>query len=394
MAAKSRPCNRVRDVGGTCRFFDDNFRQARKRPLNHHDQKLGRQEKPGNPDDTTVSGALEAIADFSMNGAPRPPAAHEVTVDESVSGQRIDNFLATYLKGVPRTRIYRLLRRGEVRVNRGRVRQHYRLVPGDVVRVPPVRAAGARQRKTPSGARQRAVEQAILHEDDGLIVLNKPAGWAVHGGSGLDFGVIECLRAARPRARRLELVHRLDRDTSGCLLVAKRRGVLSALHEALREERVRKGYLALVRGSFGARRRCEAPLLREQRRTGERIVRVHTGGKRSVTDFLPVEAGEAASLVMARPRTGRTHQIRVHAASLHAPLAGDEKYGDRAFNRLMRSYGLGRLFLHAASVAVPAGDGWAEFEAPLPPDLAAVLTSLGLGAAGLSRFWSIGRARA
>ena len=315
-----------------------------------------------------------------MDESHRPPAAHEVTVDESASGQRIDNFLAAYLKGVPRTRIYRLLRRGEVRVNRGRVRQYYRLVSGDVVRVPPVRTAGARPRKTLAETRQRAVEQAILHEDDGLIVLNKPAGWAVHGGSGLDFGVIECLRAARPHARRLDLVHRLDRDTSGCLLVAKRRGVLSSLHEALREERVRKSYLALTRGNFGARRRrCDAPLLREQRRTGERIVRVHAGGKRSVTDFVPVEAGEIASLVMARPRTGRTHQIRVHAASLHVPLAGDEKYGDRAFNRLMRPHGLRRLFLHAASVAVPAGDGWTEFEAPLPPDLAAVLASLGLG---------------
>ena len=317
-----------------------------------------------------------------MDEAHRSPA-HAITVDESASGQRIDNFLAAYLKGVPRTRIYRLLRRGEVRVNRGRVRQHYRLVPGDVVRIPPVGTAWPRPRRTPAETRQRAVERAILYEDDGLIVLDKPAGWAVHGGSGLDFGVIECLRAARPRARRLELVHRLDRDTSGCLLVAKSRGVLSSLHEALREERVRKGYLALVRGRFGSRRRrCEAPLLRERRRTGERIVRVHAGGKRSVTDFTSVEAGEVASLVMARPRTGRTHQIRVHAVNLHAPLAGDEKYGDHVFNRLMRSHGLRRLFLHAASITVPVGDGWTEFEAPLPPDLAAVLASLGIGSAG------------
>ena len=317
-----------------------------------------------------------------MHETLRPSGAHEVTVDESASGQRIDNFLAAYLKDVPRPRIYRLLRRGEVRVNRGRVRHHYRLMPGDVVRVPPVRAAETETKpwKSPAEARQRTVEQAILHEDDGLIVLNKPAGWAVHGGSGLDFGVIECLRAARPRARRIELVHRLDRDTSGCLLIAKRRSVLASLHEALREERVRKGYLALTRGNFGPRRRhCEAPLLREQHCTGERIVRVHAGGKRSATDFVPVETGKVASLVMARPRTGRTHQIRVHAAHLHAPLAGDEKYGDRAFNRLMRSHGLKRLFLHAACVTVPAGEGWKEFEAPLPPNLVAVLASLGLG---------------
>lgn len=319
-----------------------------------------------------------------MNEADRPrrEAAHRITVDESASGQRIDNFLMLYLKGVPRSRIYRLLRRGEVRVNRGRVRQHYRLSRGDIVRVPPVRVADSRPRKTPAEDRQRAMERAILYEDDGLIVLNKPAGWAVHGGSGLDFGVIECLRAARPGAGRIELVHRIDRDTSGCLLVAKRRSVLSSLHEALRKERVHKRYLALTRGNFGSRRRrSEAPLLREQRRNGERIVRVHTEGKRSVTDFVPVEAGNIASLVVAQPRTGRTHQIRVHAADLHMPLAGDEKYGDHAFNRLMRSYGLKRLFLHAASIAIRTGEGRMKFEAPLVPELAAVLESLGLAPA-------------
>ena len=311
---------------------------------------------------------------------PRREAAHDVAVNESVSGQRIDNFLAVYLKGVPRARIHRLLRRGEVRVNRGRVRSHYRLAPGDIVRIPPVRVAEPRSRKVPTEMRRRAIERTILYEDDGLIVLNKPAGWAVHGGSGVDFGVIECLRAARPCAGRIELVHRLDRDTSGCLLVAKRRSVLSSLHEALRKERVRKRYLALARGNFGSRRRrSDAPLLREQRRSGERIVRVHADGKRAVTDFVPVEVGDVASLVIAQPRTGRTHQIRVHAANLHAPLAGDEKYGDRGFNRLMRSHGLRRLFLHAASIAILTGEARMAFEAPLVPELAAVLESLGLG---------------
>jgi len=309
----------------------------------------------------------------------RREAAREITVDDSASGQRIDNFLATYLRGVPRVRIYRLLRRGEVRVNRGRVRQHYRLAHGDVVRIPPVWTGGSQSRKTPSETRQRDVHRAILHEDDGLIVLNKPSGWAVHGGSGLDFGVIECLRAARPHARRIELVHRLDRDTSGCLLIAKRRSVLSTLHEAMRRESVRKRYLALVKGNFGGRRRrCDAPLLREQRGSGERVVRVHPAGKRSATEFVPVQVGDVASLVVAQPRTGRTHQIRVHAAQLDAPLAGDDKYGDREFNRLMRRYGLKRLFLHAASIAIPSGDGWTEFEAPLVPELAMVLASLGL----------------
>ena len=300
-------------------------------------------------------------------------------MDESVSGQRVDNFLVHHLAGVPRSRIYRLLRRGEVRVNRGRVRQHYRLSPGDVVRIPPVRIADTGPRMTPSQERQRAIERAILFEDDGLIVVNKPAGWAVHGGSGVDFGVIECLRAARPRAGRMELVHRIDRDTSGCLLVAKRRSLLASLHEALRKERVHKRYLALVRGDFGTRRRrSEAPLLREQRRTGERVVRVHSAGKPSVTEFLPVRVGDVASLVAAVPRTGRTHQIRVHAANLHMPLAGDEKYGDFAFNRLMRSYGLKRLFLHAASIAIGTGQDRTVFEAPLAPELAAVLASMGI----------------
>ena len=332
--------------------------------------------------------------DRRMDGANRQPrtAAHEVIVDESASGQRIDNFLITYLKGVPRTRIYRLLRRGEVRVNRGRVRQHYRLAVGDVIRIPPVRAGEVRPAKTPSEARRRDIDRAILHEDDRLIVLNKPAGWAVHGGSGLDFGVIECLRAARPHARGMELVHRLDRDTSGCLLIAKRRSVLLSLHEALRTERVRKRYLALVEGGFGQRRRrCDAPLLREQRASGERIVRVRADGKRSVTDFVPIETGNVASLVMAQPRTGRTHQIRVHAAELHSPLAGDEKYGDRAFNRLMRSHGLRRLFLHALSIALPCGNEWIEFEAPLGPELAAVLASLGFDSGRVPR---PGRSRA
>ena len=277
--------------------------------------------------------------------------------------------------------MYRLLRRGEVRVNRGRVRPDYRLAPGDIVRVPPVWMADAQPRQTPTRERRRAIERSILHEDDGLIVLNKSAGWAVHGGSGVDFGVIETLRAIRSGAGRIELVHRIDRDTSGCLLVAKRRRVLTSLHEALRKGQVHKRYLALTRGNFGSRhRRSDLPLLREQRRTGERIVRVHADGKPSLTSFVPVDVSDVASVVMVRPRTGRTHQIRVHAAELRMPLAGDEKYGDHSFNRLMRSYGLKRLFLHAASMSIRIGDERLEFEAPLAPELVTVLESLGLRA--------------
>ena len=311
----------------------------------------------------------------------RRDAAYQVAIDESASGQRVDNFLAHHLKGVPRSRMYRLLRRGEVRVNRGRVRPDYRLAPGDIVRVPPVWMADAQPRQTPTRERRRAIERSILHEDDDLIVLNKSAGWAVHGGSGVDFGVIETLRAIRSGAGRIELVHRIDRDTSGCLLVAKRRRVLTSLHEALRKGQVHKRYLALTRGNFGSRhRRSDLPLLREQRRTGERIVRVHADGKPSLTSFVPVDVSDVASVVMARPRTGRTHQIRVHAAELRMPLAGDEKYGDHSFNRLMRSYGLKRLFLHAASMSIRIGDERLEFEAPLAPELLTVLESLGLRA--------------
>ena len=309
-------------------------------------------------------------------------AVHEITVDESVSGQRVDNFLTFHLKGVPRPRIYRLLRRGEVRVNRGRVRQHYRLAVGDIVRIPPVWTKETESRQTPTEKRRQAIERAILYEDDALIVLNKPAGWAVHGGSGVDFGVIECLRAVRPAVRRIELAHRIDRDTSGCLLVAKKRSMLASLHEALRNERVQKRYFALVRGNVGPRnRRSDARLLREQRRTGERIVRVHAQGKASTTKFIPVEVGNVASLVVAQPRTGRTHQIRVHAAHLGMPLAGDEKYGDFAFNRLMRSHGLKRLFLHAASVSIGSGENRMAFEAPLDSNLVSVLDSMGFAAA-------------
>ena len=316
----------------------------------------------------------------------RRDAVREVAIDESASGQRVDNFLTLHLKGVPRSRMYRLLRRGEVRVNRGRVRPDYRLVLGDIVRIPPVWVVDAQPKKTPTRERGRAIERSILYEDDGLIVLNKPAGWAVHGGSGVDFGIIECLRAVRSCAGRIELVHRIDRDTSGCLLVAKRRRVLASLHEALRKGQVHKRYLALTRGNFGPRRRrSDVPLLREQRRTGERIVRVHADGKRSVTNFVPVEVGDIASLVMAQPRTGRTHQIRVHAAALQMPLAGDEKYGDYSFNRSMQSYGLKRLFLHAASIAIQTGDERLEFEAPLAPELVSVLDSLGLRASPVHR---------
>ncbi len=325
-------------------------------------------------------------ARLSLEGM-RYEAAQQVVVDEAFSGQRIDNYLMARLKGVPRPHIYRLLRRGEVRVNRARVRQRYRLAAGDLVRIPPMHfKLESEPAKRPTPSDQNMIERAILHEDDHLIVLDKPSGVAVHGGSGIDFGVIESLRASRPDLRRLELVHRLDRETSGCLVIAVDRTVLKELHRAIRQGQVRKEYLLLVRGDCGSKPVvCDAPLKREERHHLDRIVRVDPTGKPSRTRFEPLARGEIASLVRARPRTGRTHQIRVHAASLGLYLAGDRKYGDREFNRRMRKLGLHRLFLHAFSITLPmnsgatgSGDHRMRFHAPLGEDLKSLLKRLGL----------------
>lgn len=299
-------------------------------------------------------------------------------ISEDAAGQRLDNFLLARLKGVPKSHVYRLLRKGEVRVNKGRVKPEYRLEAGDVVRLPPVRrpepgSTPARGRS--AGAR---LETRIIHEDDRLIVLDKPSGIAVHGGSGLSHGVIEALRAARPEAPYLELVHRLDRETSGCLLIAKRRSMLRALHELLREGRVEKRYLALVKGRWELGQVRLEDRLRKSIRGGERMVTVDESGKTAASIFRPVEIGSAASLLEVRIMTGRTHQIRVQAAEAGHPLAGDERYGDRDYNRKMKALGLDRLFLHAASVGWedPVSGEWRMFSAPLPEDLGDVLSRL------------------
>jgi 23S rRNA pseudouridine955/2504/2580 synthase len=315
--------------------------------------------------------------------SPKRAAAHELTIDERHAGQRIDNFLMASLKGLPRTRIYRILRRGEVRVNKGRIRQHYRLKPGDVVRIPPLRLGEAVTPEEPAAGLLQRVEEAILFEDGGLIVLDKPSGIAVHGGSGRSHGVIEALRASRGAHQYLELVHRLDRDTSGCLMIAKRRPVLTALHAALRHGKVAKRYLVLVEGNWGGgAREVETGLRRNVLRSGERLVRVDAAGKVGRTRFVPRATSKRASLVEARPFTGRTHQIRVHAASAGHPVAGDVKYGVREFNKWMRNHGLRRLFLHAAGLELDnPGDGTRlKLTAPLPAELARVLASLNLGA--------------
>jgi 23S rRNA pseudouridine955/2504/2580 synthase len=309
----------------------------------------------------------------------RPAEARTAIVDESASDQRIDNFLLRTLKGVPRSHVYRLLRNGEVRVNSRRVEATYRLQPGDRVRIPPIRVAApvAPRRPVP---RDHALP--IAYEDEALLVVNKPAGAAVHGGSGISFGVIERLRAARPQARVLELAHRLDRETSGLLIVAKKRAALTALHAALREGRVAKRYLVLVRGTWSrGTRDVVLPLRKRVTAAGERRVSVAEGGQESRTRFEPVRACDGFTLLAARLDTGRTHQIRVQLAHLGFPIAGDDKYGDFELNRELARRGLKRMFLHAAELELehPATGVRLALRVPLPDDLQRFLDGLGDG---------------
>ncbi len=299
-----------------------------------------------------------------------------VTVDPEREGQRIDNFLATRLKGVPRSLIYRILRTGQVRVNGRRAKPDTRLAGGDEVRIPPVRVAEREPSAAPAEGRLERIEAAIVYEDRDFLVLDKPSGVASHGGSGISHGAIELLRAARPNDA-LELVHRLDRDTSGVLVLARRRAALTGLQAAIREGRATKRYLALVRGHLSqARLTVDAPLRKSILQGGERMVRVDPEGKASVSHFIEVERHADASFVEVAIETGRTHQIRVHGAHIGHPLAGDDKYGDKAFNRRMRDAGLKRLFLHAARFEFSLGERDYSFSVPLPADLRGVLDAL------------------
>ncbi len=317
---------------------------------------------------------------MATNTTTSPPHARQIEINDDNEGQRIDNFLVTKLKGVPKSRIYRILRKGEVRVNKGRVKPAYRLQSGDIVRIPPVRVAvpGASQKQLLPGLVKR-LHEAILYEDSNLLIINKPPGIAVHGGSGVNQGVIETLRAAQLEARFLELVHRLDRDTSGCLIIAKKRSILRTLHELLRSDGVDKRYLALVEGKWqGGKQRVEAPLRKNQLTSGERIVRVDPQGKPAITLFKPIHQYQQATLVEVKLITGRTHQVRVHAAHIGHPIAGDEKYGNPAFNKLMRTQGLSRLFLHARSLNFKLAPDAAPIQvsAPLQNKLQALLDRL------------------
>lgn len=324
------------------------------------------------------SGAREDSAALDQQSLA-PAQVRLLTISEDEADQRIDNFLLRVCKGVPKSHIYRVLRSGEVRVNKGRIDQTYRLRPGDVVRIPPVRVAQKETRAVPGA------EFSILLEDAHLLVIDKPAGVAVHGGSGVSYGVIEQLRAARPQAKFLELVHRLDRETSGILLLAKKRSALTNLHEQIREGRLDKRYLALVHGEWSnARQHVKLPLFKYTTPDGERRVRVQADGLPSHTVFNLVRRFGEFALLEAELKTGRTHQIRVHLASSGFPIAGDDKYGDFGLNRVLQKAdgsraALKRMFLHAHQITFlhPESGQPVTLKAPLPPDCRQFLESLG-----------------
>ncbi|MGF1694891.1 23S rRNA pseudouridine(955/2504/2580) synthase RluC [Vibrio lamellibrachiae] len=301
-----------------------------------------------------------------------------VDIDEDMAGQRIDNFLRNQLKNLPKSMVYRIVRKGEVRVNKKRIKAEYKLQPGDIVRIPPVTLEEKDDEPVISTKLNKVaqLESNIIFEDDHLLILNKPSGLAVHGGSGLKFGAIEALRALRPTARFLELVHRIDRDTSGILLVAKKRSALRHLQAQFREKTVKKFYFALVMGQWkGTCKVINAPLLKNEVNS---IVRVNPKGKASETRFKIIEKFDDATLIQASPITGRTHQIRVHAQYAGHPIAWDDRYGDRRFDAYTGKCGLDRLFLHAANIKFihPSTEDSVDISAPMEAKLERVIKSL------------------
>ena len=307
----------------------------------------------------------------TVSNPPSPQVKH-IEICEANAEQRLDNFLISFLKGVPKTRIYRIVRKGEVRVNKGRVEVSYKLKIGDIVRVPPVRVAEKKDEIIIQPALRFNLENQIIYEDDGFIVLNKPSGFAVHGGSTVDSGIIEAMRQIRPQQKFLELVHRLDKETSGCLLIAKKRAVLKVLHEFFRSDGVRKTYIALLAGQYQRKKQVvDVPLLKNIGLSGERMVSVNKAGKSAETLFTRLKQFQDATLVHAAPKTGRTHQIRVHAAWLGHPIIGDDRYGEDATNKTFKKRGYKRLFLHAEQLRFnhPVTGEPLHFTAPLPDDL-------------------------
>lgn len=314
-----------------------------------------------------------------MNESNKPQVKF-YTIDSEDTGQRIDNFLLKTLKGVPKSHIYRLLRKGEIRVNKKRIKPEYKLLLDDVLRVAPIRISEKTNVVSTQLSVVASLESKILFEDERLIVINKPSGMAVHGGSGVNFGLIEALRALRPDARMLELVHRLDRDTSGCLVIAKKRSALRHLHEQLRNKNVQKFYHALVKGHWSNKlTRVTDALKKNDLKSGERVVIVdNINGKESETRFKVLQHYQNATLVRAFPVTGRTHQIRVHCQIKGHSIACDDKYGHESFDAEMRAIGLKRLFLHAASIEFthPSTEQRLKIEAPLDDKLQTVLSQL------------------
>ncbi|OQK18262.1 23S rRNA pseudouridylate synthase [Methyloprofundus sedimenti] len=297
-------------------------------------------------------------------------------ITDAHEGQRLDNFLMNILKGVPKSHIYRIIRKGEVRINKGRCDAKHKLSIGDIVRIPPVRVTEEKQLVSAPAYLTASLTRDILFEDDAILVINKPSGFAVHGGSGISSGVIEALRELRPDSRFLELVHRLDRDTSGCLIIAKKRSTLRILHEYFRGDGVKKNYLALLHGRWEQQKIIvDQPLLKNISQGGERMVKISSSGKPSKTLFRRLALYHDTTLVEASPYTGRTHQIRVHAAWLGHAIIGDERYGENEINKDFRRRGYKRLFLHAHKLqfAHPISGEILKLIAPLPVDLQALL---------------------
>jgi 23S rRNA pseudouridine955/2504/2580 synthase len=298
-----------------------------------------------------------------------------LTVDERGEGQRLDNFVLRHMPAVPKTRLYRAMRKGEIRVNKRRAKPEQRLALGDEVRLPPLATPAPGPKAVAPPGWQERIADAVVYEDEQLLAINKPSGLAVHGGSGLDFGLIETLRTMRPKDRYLELVHRLDRETSGLILVARRPAALREMHRLLRDRGVvEKRYVALVSGRWPrALRSVEAPLQKRERSSGERIVHVAQGGKTSLTEFRILEQFSRCTLVEAMPITGRTHQIRVHAQHARHPILGDDKYYDATSRDLAVALGAKRLFLHARALRFRLGDRDYDLQAALGPELETVL---------------------
>ncbi len=295
-----------------------------------------------------------------------------LTVNEEHAERRLDNFLIGHFGSVPKTRIYQMIRKGEVRVNKGRIKQNYRLQLGDMVRIPPVYITPRENLSKPPEALSRLIKNSIIYEDEYLLAINKPSNIAVHSGSGVPYGVIEILRVQRPESHFLELVHRLDRATSGCLLVAKDHKTLRGMHDILKSGDVKKMYLALLKGQLmKTLQTVDLSLSKKGGASGDRKVRVDKAGKQALTHFYLLERFNVASLSRVELMTGRTHQIRVHAASIDHPLAGDEKYGDWEFNRAMKKSGLKRLFLHAQTLSfkMPTTGKQINLTAQLPDEL-------------------------